>query len=431
MLKKYICLIGLTVFFVISYCDVSPAQMHRDSDLSFAPANDALELPPGFQVLIVAKNIGAARHVAVNSNGNIYIALNARHDGGSIAAIRVNPQTGKAEEIKYFGKTGRGTGMAIHNGYLYFGCDTAIVRYKLIPGSLLPDLHAELIATLPVQYEHEARSITFDNAGHVFVNIGAPSNACQVQDRVKGSPGQDPCPLLSFHGGIWRFSADKLNQTQQSGGFRYVTGTRNCVALAWDPAVNQLYSVMMGRDQLYQFYPQYYTAEQGAELPAEEFLWLKEGGNYGWPFVYYDEFKRALMLSPEYGGNGIKEVPKGKYQDPIMAFPGHWAPTGLTFYDGDQFPAKYRNGAFIAFHGSWNRAPLPQKGYNVVFVPFRGNLPSGKYEIFADNFAGKKDLRSPGDARYRPCGITQGPDGSLYVTDDFNGTVFRIVYTGK
>lgn len=407
------------------------AQSRGDSHLSFAPGNDALTLPPGFHVIIVAQNIGAARHIAVRENGDIYIALNARHDGGSIAAIRVNPKTGKAEEIKYFGALGRGTGMGIHGGYLYYGSDTAIVRYKLKPGSLMPDLHAQLIASLPVQHEHEAKPITFDNEGHVYVNIGAPSNACQVEDRVKGSPGQNPCPLLPLHAGIWRFNANKLNQTQQNGGFRYVTGTRNCVALRWNPMVHRLYAVMMGRDQLHQFYPQYYTPQQGAELPAEEFLLLKEGANYGWPFVYYDQIQKKLMVSPEYGGNGKESAPQGKYENPILAFPGHWAPEDLLFYSGKQFPEKYHDGAFIAFHGSWNRSPLPQAGFNVVYVPFHGELPSGKYDVFAGNFSGKKEVKSPGDARYRPAGLAQGPDGSLYVTDDFNGTVFRIVYTGK
>ncbi len=431
MVRKFFWLFALTAFFIMSCYQYDQAQSRNDVHLEFAPGNDALQLPPGFQVVMVAQHIGAARHIVVRENGDIYIALNARHNGGCIAAIRINPRTGKADEIKYFGELGRGTGMGIHNGYLYYGSDTAIVRYKLKPGALLPDLHAELIASLPVQHEHEAKSITFDSEGHVYVNVGAPSNACQVQDRVKGSPGQDPCPLLPFHAGIWRFSADKMHQTQQKGGFRYVTGIRNCVALRWNPVTHKVYAAMMGRDQLYQFYPQYYNEEQGAELPAEEFLLLREGANYGWPFVYYDQFKKALIISPEYGGNGKKAAPKGKYQDPVLAFPGHWAPEDILFYTGRQFPSKYHDGAFIAFHGSWNRAPLPQKGFNVVYVPFRGDLPSGKYEVFAGNFSGKKVVESPGDARYRPSGLAQGPDGSLYVTDDANGTVFRIVYTGK
>jgi glucose/arabinose dehydrogenase len=404
---------------------------HKNQALQFDTDHAGLKLPDGFQVITVAENIGAARHIAVRENGDMYIALNARHDGGCIAALRDTSGDGKADIIKYFGDLGRGTGIGIHDGYLYYGSDTAIVRYKLKAGSLLPDTSAELIASLPVQHEHEARSIAFDNQGNLFVNVGAPSNACQVQDRTKGSPGQDPCPLLQFHAGIWRFKADQPNQTQQNGGSRYVTGIRNCVALACNPVVNKLFAVMHGRDQLHEFYPQYYTEEQSAELPAEEFLRFKEGADYGWPYVYYDEFQKKLMINPEYGGDGKKAAPQGKYEDPIMAFPGHWAPNGLLFYTGKQFPATYKNGAFIAFHGSWNRAPLPQKGYNVVFVPFSGDHPSGKYTVFADGFTGDKPMKSPGDARYRPTGLAQGPDGSMYLTDDSHGTVFRIVYTGK
>lgn len=400
------------------------------SKLKFEADNAGLKLPSGFQVVMVAKDIGAARHLAIRDNGDIYVALNARHEGHCIAALRDTNGDGVADEIKYFGDLGGGTGMRIHGGYLYYGSDTAVVRYKLIAGQLLPSTHAELVASLPVQHEHEAKSLAFDHAGHLFVNVGAPSNICQVQDRTKGSPGQDPCPLLQYHAAIWRFSADKLGQTQQDGGTRYVTGTRNCVALAWNDAAGKLYAVMHGRDQLHQMFPQYYTDAQSAELPAEEFLLFRQGANYGWPYAYYDEQQRKLMVSPEYGGDGKKAVPAGKYEDPILAFPGHWAPDGLLFYEGKQFPAQYRHGAFIAFHGSWNRAPLPQKGYDVVFVPFRGDHPSGAYTVFAGGFTGDKEMKSPGDARYRPCGLATGTDGSLYLTDDAHGTVFRIVYTG-
>ncbi len=401
---------------------------NKDS-LSFDSDNDGLKLPDGFRVVQVADNIGAARHIAIRDNGDLYVALNAIHDGHSIVALRDTTGDGVADVIKYFGNLIRGTGMRIHNGYLYYGSDTAVVRYKLQPGKLLPDSSAELVATLPVQHEHEARSLAFDNQGNMYVNVGAPSNICQVKDRTKGSPGQNPCPLLKYHAAIWQFSADKLNQTQQNGGTRYVTGIRNCVALDWNPNSNKLYAVMHGRDQLHQMFPDLYTAEQSAELPAEEFLLFKKGANYGWPYVYWDQHKKAFVECPEYGGDGKKEAPEGKYEKPIMAFPGHWAPNGLLFYTGKQFPEKYQKGAFIAFHGSWNRAPEPQKGFKVVYVPFNGDLPSGDYETFADGFAGTSGpVKSPGDARYRPCGLGQGPDGSLYVTDDAHGAIFRIVY---
>ncbi|HEX5552751.1 MAG TPA: PQQ-dependent sugar dehydrogenase [Chitinophagaceae bacterium] len=433
MLKYTSSFLVLAVFCLFSCKNTSNKKNGKNvaGTFQFAPDNDSLQLPEGFQIVVVAKDLGAARHMAVRQNGDLYISLNARHDGGSIVALRDTNSDGKADVIKYFGALGRGTGIGIHNGYLYYGSDTAVVRYKLKAGSLLPDTTAELIASLPVQHEHEAKSIAFDNNGNLYVNVGAPSNACQVDDRTKGSPGQQPCPLLEYHAAIWRFKADQPGQTQQNGGLRYVTGIRNCVALAWNPDVHQLYAVMHGRDQLHQLYPQYFDEKQSAELPGEEFLRFKEGADYGWPYVYYDEFTKKLMIGPEYGGDGKKEAPAGKYQDPIMAFPGHWAPNGLLFYTGNQFPAKYRGGAFIAFHGSWNRAPLPQKGYNVVFVPFSGDSPSGKYTVFAGGFTGTKDMKSPGDARYRPTGLAQGNDGSLYVSDDSHGTVFRIVYTGK
>jgi glucose/arabinose dehydrogenase len=129
-----------------------------------------------------------------------------------------------------------------------------------------------------------------------------------------------------------------------------------------------------------------------------------------------------------------------------MAFPGHWAPNDLLFYTGNAFPARYRNGAFVCFHGSWNRAPLKQGGYFVAFIPMdKAGRPAGPYEVFAENFAGvnepgvpgktadagKPDLASPNDAKHRPMGLAQGPDGSLYISDSVKGTVWRVVYTAK
>jgi glucose/arabinose dehydrogenase len=113
-----------------------------------------------------------------------------------------------------------------------------------------------------------------------------------------------------------------------------------------------------------------------------------------------------------------------------VAFPAHWAPNDLVFYSGTQFPAHYRNGVFVAFHGSWNRAPLPMAGYNITFVPFTDGKP-GKYEVFADGFMGKKPIMNPGDAVSRPGGLAVGPDGSLYIAEDVKGKIWRVTYTGK
>jgi glucose/arabinose dehydrogenase len=189
--------------------------------------------------------------------------------------------------------------------------------------------------------------------------------------------------------------------------------------------------VQHGRDQLHQFFPELYTEQQSADLPAEEFLLVHDGEDFGWPYCYYDPFQNEKVLAPEYGGDGTvigRCEDKGK---PIMAFPGHMAPNDLLFYTGDQFPEKYHHGAFIAFHGSWNRAPVEQEGYHVVFVPFDGDLPSGDWEVFADGFAGVEFVKSPRDAVHRPTGLALGPDGSLYVSDSRKGTIWRIMYLGE
>jgi glucose/arabinose dehydrogenase len=165
------------------------------------------------------------------------------------------------------------------------------------------------------------------------------------------------------------------------------------------------------------------------EKPAEEFVLIGQGSDFGWPYCYYDPASDTKVLAPEYGGDGREVGRCAEKDDPLIAFPAHWAPNGLHFYRGDQFPAEYNGGAFIAFHGSWNRAPMPQGGYNVVFAPFEGNEPTGEWSVFADGFAGS-DV-SPRGAAHRPVGIAEGPDGSLYVSDDAGGRIYRILYVGR
>jgi glucose/arabinose dehydrogenase len=157
----------------------------------------------------------------------------------------------------------------------------------------------------------------------------------------------------------------------------------------------------------------------------------KKGMDFGWPYCYYDPFQKKKVVAPEYGGDGKKEGDCGTKEKPLYAFPAHWGPNALLFYTGAQFGDKYKNGAFIAFHGSWNRAPLKQGGYNVVFLPMKDGKPSGDYEIFADDFAGGEANLTPANAKHRPCGLAMGIDGSLYISDDQGGTVWKITYTGK
>jgi glucose/arabinose dehydrogenase len=306
-----------------------------------------------------------------------------------------------------------------------------VFRYALDASGVVknPDSPERIITGLINRRQHAAKSITLDGRGNIYVNIGAFSNACQEQDRTKGSKGMMPCPILDSAGGIWQFSASKRDQTYGDGK-RYATGLRNVVGLDWNKQVNQLFVTQHGRDQLFQLFPEIYDAKKSAELPAETLYAIKEGDDCGWPYVYYDPFQKKKILAPEYGGDGTKTGGE-KAIDPIMAFPAHIAPNALLFYTGTMFPARYRNGAFIAFHGSWNRAPEPQKGYFVAFVPFKNGKPSGDWEIFADNFAGTDNIESPGQAQHRPCGLAQGPDGALYVSDDVKGTIYKITYKGR
>ncbi len=393
------------------------------------PENGGLVLPEGFSALVVADSLGNGRHITIKDNGDMYVSLRRPKDGKGAVALRDTTGDGKADAVSYFGSVS-GTGIELHDGYLYYGADSMVVRYPFNDyEDLLPSEAYEIIAAeLVDQNQHAAKPFEFDNEGNMYVTIGAPANACMEQMRTKGSPGMDPCPILDYAGGIWQFKADVVGQTQMDDGYRYSTGIRHMVALRWNDNVGKLYGVQHGRDQLHQFYPDLYDAVAGAKLPSEEFMMLDDGADFGWPYCYYDQLQGKKVLAPEYGGDGVEIGRCSAKTDPIMGFPGHMAPNDLLFYSGTQFPEKYQNGAFIAFHGSWNRAPEPQKGYFVVFVPFEGTQPSGEWEIFADNFSQQEVVENPGDAVYRPCGLAVGPDGSLYVTDSREGRVWRIYY---
>jgi glucose/arabinose dehydrogenase len=194
-----------------------------------------------------------------------------------------------------------------------------------------------------------------------------------------------------------------------------------------DPSGRRLYAIPQGRDQLNLWPP--FTAEQNAELPAEMLVEVNSGDNFGWPFCYYDGIGRGYRLAPEYGGEGKAIGRCGSIEIPLYPFPAHWSPLGILFYTGTLFPARYRNGIFVAFHGSWNRAPLPQAGFNVVFLPMRDGRALSDHEVFADGFAGGNPPTIP--APHRPAGLALGPDGALYISDDVGGRIYRVTWSGK
>jgi glucose/arabinose dehydrogenase len=412
---KFLSLAAITgaVVFTVSFKKVTTT----------AVVDDSIKLPAGFAATIFAENTGRARHMAVNKNGDLFVKLERVKDGNGILRLRDANKDGKAEkdEITGFGDYG-GTGIAIKNGYLYASSDEDVYRYKLNDAGDAGTGEKIVTGLFRKGNHHSSKSLTLDNAGNIYVNIGAPSNIC-TENGAKGENGMNPCPLLEKSGGIWQFKADKQGQTQEQG-VRYATGLRNVVGLDWNNEVNDLYVTQHGRDLLFQNYPQWYDQKAGAENPAEEMFRIKKGGDYGWPYCYYDNDKKAKLLNPEYGGNREKVDQCAGKEKSIVQFPGHLAPNGLLFYTGNQFPERYKNGAFIAFHGSWNRSPEPQAGYFVVFVPFKNGQPAGKWEVFAEGFAGENVNR----AKYRPCGLAQGTDGSLYVSDDSKGNIWKISY---
>ena len=390
-----------------------------------------ISLPPGFKATVFADGIGRARHVAAGENGWVYVALFREQEGMGAVALHDPDGDGVADDRQYFAAGMQGTGMGVHDGHLYYSTDTEVMRWPL-PESGAPTGEATVIAQGFIEEtQHAAKNFTFDGAGNMYVNVGAPSNACMTEMRKKGSPGMRPCPLLEKYAGTWRFDAAKPGQDQMADGHRYATGIRNGLALAWNTHADSLYVAQHGRDQLASFFPDMFTNEQSAELPSEEFHKLSDGYDVGWPYSYYDHEKGTRMVMPEYGGDGATLSDEG--QMPIVGFPGHWAPNGMMFLKSDAMPKAYRKGAYIAFHGSWNRAPLPQQGYRVVYVPLddTGSV-SGDWVTFANGFAGPDPVMNPRNAVHRPMGLAEGPDGAIYISSLMSGgRIWKVTYEGE
>ncbi len=368
-----------------------------------------LALPPGFCATIFADRLGHARHLTVSAQGVVYVNTwsgryyaNAKPpSGGFLVALKDSTGAGKADVIERFGRTpadgGKGgTGVALYGGALYAEEGDSIVRYRLAAGEVAPKGESDVIVSgLPLSGDHPMHPFVIDAKGNIYMDSGSATNSCQVKNRTRESPGLEPCKELETRAGIWRYAANQTGQTF-SPAARFATGVRNGEGFAIDG--DRVFVTQHGRDQLSENWPKLYKPEQGPELPAEELLELDHNADFGWPECYYDGVQKKRVLAPEYGGDGGRKqgVCAGK-KAPLAAFPAHWAPNDLLLYHGAGFPAAYDGGFFIAFHGSWNRAPLAQGGYNVVFQPATGGQPTGDYVVFADGFAGA--AKEPGAPR--------------------------------
>jgi len=434
LLKKILC--GLAA--------ISLIQCSRPIELPPSdPNNGGLFLPDNFEALVVTDSIGRTRHIAVNDNGDIYAQLNNPTDGKGTVVLRDIDKDGKADSIVYFGdyidKGRSATGITIHKGYLYTSTKKMIYRNKLSAGEMVPTSETEVVFTdmeenIGMNW-HATKPVAFDNKGNMYVPFGSPSDACQDMEKygptgIPGGKGLEPCPELETQAGIWRFDANKIGLTQKDGD-KIATGIRSVVGMEWNPKDECLYAVGNGIDNFHTIYPNLYTSWQAAVLPGETLMKITEGSNFGWPYAYYDQIQKKNVLQPGYGGDGNIVGIASEFDEPVIGFPGHWAPMDVVFYQGNQFPKRYNNGVFVAFHGSTDRPPYPQAGYIVCFVPFKDGKSTGEWEVFADGFTGVDTVINTSDAVYRPMGLANGPDGSLYISESNKGKIWRVMYKGN
>lgn len=409
------------------------------SAVAFAVSDepDSLKLSPGFHASVVAEGLGPIRHLAVRGNGNIYVSTprNQEEHGNGIIALHLDANH-HADQPQHFGSVDGGTGIRFHNDRLYASTPSGVYRFTFRGNELVPSGEPELIVDgMPAShpgFNRVNRPIAFDGKGNLFVALDASANLCTAQTLPPpGRPqpsappvGLKPCPDLGTRAGVWRFDANKVGQKFPAAGEQWATGIRDIDSLDWSPADGHLYGIMHGRDNTNRFWPDLVSTDDDFHI-ADEMHRITKLTDFGWPYTYYDGARNVRLISPEYGGDGKKLAAPGTYSTPVLTFHSRRpAPLDLIFYSGNSFPRTYRGGAFIVLHGTQNKS-----GYNVVFVPFDRNGKAGAPTVFADGFAAfDPSLPNGGAAKYRPIGVAEGPDGSLYVADSQKGRIWRISY---
>src|SRR3984893_16871346 len=299
---------GLGVLCIGSSWISDQPKVGAQSTSQACPETDSgLTLPAGFCAMVFADNIGHARHLVVAPGGVVYVNTwsgdyyppgDKPPAGGFLVALQPDAGSGKGGTTQRFGETAEtgaagGSGIALYKGSIYAEVNDRIVRYGLPAGSIVPQGPATTVVSgLPLGGDHPMHPFAITADGAILVDVGTATNSCQLKNRTLKSPGADPCTELETRGGIWRYDANKTNQTF-SPAERFATGIRNAEGFAI--AGNHLFVTQHGRDQLHANWPDLYKPEEEATLPAEELLRLTKGGDYGWPEGYYDALQRKLV----------------------------------------------------------------------------------------------------------------------------------------
>jgi glucose/arabinose dehydrogenase len=362
-----------------------------------------LEVPDGFCATVFAEDVGPARHLAVTPDGRIYVATwREGQRSGGIVVLRDTTGDGKADVRERFGPEG-GSGLAISGGALYFATWSQVLRYQLDPTALVPANPPEPVVTGMPLLEHGARSIAVHGSS-LYVNIGVSSNACERDYGRRDLIGAYPCRELETSGGIWRFDTRATGQ-RPTIATRYATGLRHVVALGVG-SDGVLYGAPHGIDHLNSWWPQAgYSARDAANIPSETLFRIDSAGDYGFPYCMYDPRPGRMIVAPAYANAPVTDRCNRAVR-PLATFPAHAAPMAIAVSD---------SGLFVALHGSLFHSPDQPRGYAVMFVD-----RSYRVEPFA------VARRSLVGGRARPSGLALGPDGTLYVSDDYRQRVYAI-----
>jgi len=337
-----------------------------------------LSVPKGFSVNVFAENLGAARGLGISPDGDLFVCSMR---AGELIVLPDADKDGIADKRIVFADGLRNPhSVAFHDGYIYIGETDKITRFRDDDGDLVADGKGEAVITgLPTR-GHFTKTIVFGPDDMMYLSIGSSCNICEERDPRRAA--------------VVRYTPDGKDETI------FAAGLRNSVALAFNDATGELWSSNNGRDRI------------GDNIPPEEINILREGGHYGWPYCYGDG-----IMNPEYAGRNElcnDVIP------PVFNMQAHSAPLGMRFYYGTQFPEEFRGDLYIAFHGSWNRTK--RTGYKVVRVILEEGVPV-RIEDFVSGW-----LHPTGSRWGRPVDVEIGSDGSMFISDDYKGAVYRVSY---